>query len=202
MTSSSEFDFAKFVKRTDSPRGSVWNKAASLLVIRNPVLPRFALYSVALFGSFFFTLWLTEPPKPWVDRSDRAKLLAQKIGSAQDINRAAENAGFRLSGDLRGSIDSIKRNDAGDVTMVGWLADKEGYAVSLEVLVFTRDGKTASTRTAGERADVTRQLSLGFGAEKNVSFQLTFACAPGEQPLVIGLGTKGQYTRLVASRCP
>ena len=38
-----------------------------------------------------------------------------------------------LSGDLRGSINSIKRNDAGDVTMVGWLADKEGYAVPLEV---------------------------------------------------------------------
>ncbi len=86
--------------------------------------------------------------------------------------------------------------------MVGWLADKEGYAIPLEVVVFTRDGKTASIRTAGERADVTRQLNLGFGAEKNVSFQLIFACAPGEQPLVIGLGTKGQYTALIAPRCP
>ena len=170
MTSSSEFDFAKFAKEANSPRGSSWNKAASLLAIWKPVLPRLALYSAALFGSFFFTLWLTEPPKPWVDRSDRAKLLAQKIGSAQDINRAAENAGFRLSGDLRGSIDSIKRNNAGDVTMVGWLADKEGYAIPLEVVVFTRDGKTASIRTAGERADVTRQLNLGFGAKRTFPF--------------------------------
>jgi hypothetical protein len=202
MTSSTgKFDVGKEATPI-TPGNSASKKAAALLMTWTPILPRLALYSAALFGSFFLTLWLTEPSEPWVDRSDRAKLVTHKITSVEDFKRAAGNAGFRFSSNLRGSIDWIKRIDAGNVTMAGWLADKEGYADPIEIVVVTRDGKTASTRTAGERADVTRELSLGFGAEKNVSYQITFACGPGDQPFVIGIGTKGQYIPLISPRCP
>ena len=162
------------------------------------LLYRTILYAAALLGSFFLTLLLTEPPAPL----DPAKFLAQRVSSSADLVAAASAAGFRLSPHLRGHVDVLTRLNDREVRIAGWLADTEGFAVPLNLIIFVEGSKVAATQTAGERADVTRALNLGFGAEKDVSYQATFACKLGQRPVVAGLGTHGQYMEIAAPPCP
>ena len=59
----------------------------------------------------------------------------------------------------------------------------------------------AKTQTKGERPDVTEAVHLGFGAEKNISFSVSFRCRPGEQPVIVGIGTARQYIPLTSGPC-
>ena len=52
--------------------------------------------AAVLFGSFFITLWLTEPP------SDTQLLTLQRILNYSDLPKAAENAELRLSEQMAG----------------------------------------------------------------------------------------------------
>jgi len=50
---------------------------------------------------------------------------------------------------------------------------------------------------------VTTALGLAFGAEKNVTFQVTVACRSGGEPIVVGVGVDEDYFLLTSpSRCP
>jgi hypothetical protein len=86
--------------------------------------------------------------------------------------------------------------------MVGWLADREGDATPLNILVFIGGSIAATAQTKGERPDVTRGVGLGFGAETNVAFSFKFNCGSGVQPIVAGVGAKGQYIPLQSMKCP
>ena len=86
--------------------------------------------------------------------------------------------------------------------MAGWLADTEGNATPLHILVFIEGAMVATAETKGERPDVTAAIGLGFGAEKNVAFSFNFNCGPGVQPVVVGVGEKGQYIPLESKKCP
>ena len=86
--------------------------------------------------------------------------------------------------------------------MVGWLADPEGNETPLHILVFIQGAMVATAQTNGERPDVTKAIGLGFGAEKNVAFSFKFNCGSGVQPIVAGVGAKGQYMQLQSKKCP
>jgi hypothetical protein len=160
---------------------------------------RFIIYIIvgaaALFGSFFITLWLTEPTA-----DDQSKqLAAQRIPTYSDLPKASQNVGLRLSEQMKGAIDQIKRINERDVNMTGWLADPQGNSTPLNLLVFIDGSMVAAGRTEGERPDVTKGW-IGFnfasGADKNVAFSLNFNCRTGDQPVVVGVGERNQYIPL------
>jgi hypothetical protein len=160
--------------------------------------------AVVLFGSFFITLWLTEPDIPKIvdNRTDTERLAAQRVSSYPELDAAAASAGLRLSRQLRGNIDVINRINEHEVNIAGWLADPGGNGTPLHILVFIGGSMVATAQTKGERSDVTSAIGLGFGAEKNVAFALQFNCGPGVQPVVVGIGEKEQYIPLQSKKCP
>ena len=164
--------------------------------------------AAVLFGSFFITLWLTEPeiavtPQTAADgRSDTDRLAAQRISNYSDLPKAAQSVGLRFSARMKGFIDGISRINEREVNMAGWLADPEGNSTPLNLLVFIDGPMVAAAKTKGERPDVTNAIHLGFGAEKNVAFSLNFNCRPGDQPVVVGVGERNQYFDLQSKKCP
>ena len=152
--------------------------------------------AAVLFGSFFITLWLTEPP------SDKERLAAQRILNSSDLPKAAQNVGLRFSEQLKAAVDQINRVNEREVRMGGWLADLQGNSTPLTLLVFIDGSMVAAAQTKGERPDVTTKLNLRFGAEKNVAFSFNFNCRPGDQPVVVGVGERKQYIPLQSEKCP
>lgn len=155
-----------------------------------------------LFGSFFITLWLTAPSTQPDDRSDADRLAVFAISNESELTIAAEHAALRPSQSLNGHVDILTRNNQGDVTAVGWFADRQAGATPLDVLVFVGGPLVGRTLTKGERADVTQALNLQLGAQKNVSFNVTFKCRAGDQPVIVGIGSSQSYLLLQSGRCP
>jgi hypothetical protein len=171
---------------------------------------RFSLYAGALVGtflaSFFATMWMTDrgprAPEPSTARATSEKLAPRRIATYADLRRIADDIGLTRSRRMAGNIDQISRINDREVKIAGWLADPEGDATPLNVLVFLSGEMKAIGRTDGERSDVTWALGLAFGAEKNVGFQMSFSCRMGDEPVVVGVGPGGQYLPLTASKCP
>jgi hypothetical protein len=160
--------------------------------------------AVALFGSFLLTLWFTDmdPSKPKVARPGSDQLADQKVSDYSELSRVASNLGLTLSRRMQGGVDGSARNSERDVSYWGWLADLDGDATPLKIVVFAGGRAVGIAQTTGERADVTRLLGLAFGAEKNVAFAVKFSCRTGELPVVVGLGTSKQYFPFPARPCP
>ena len=154
-----------------------------------------------LFGSFFITLWLTEPQVVSApdNRSDAERLAAYPIKDSSDLIKSAQDAKLILSPRLSGHVEVIRRIDERDVVLAGWAADRDG--TPLEVLIFVAGQLVATTHTAGERPDVTAALQLGFGAQKNVVLSANFTCRRGDQPVVVVIKEK-QYMHLQSDPCP
>ena len=168
---------------------------------------RLAVYLIAsavFFGSFFTTLWLTEPQPPLAsdNRSNAKRLAAYQISDSSDLEKSARSAELTRSRRLQGYVDAIRRIDEQNVTAMGWAADLEGDSTPLEVLVFVAGPLVATAYTEGERPDVTAAVHLGFGAEKNVAFALRFPCRRGDQPVVAVIGRERQYLPMQSGRCP
>jgi hypothetical protein len=170
-------------------------------------LVRWTFYAGALFGSFFLTLWLTEPQNPILNsrldsRSGGDRLAAERATSYADLTNAARAAGLRLSPQVKGHVDTMTRVNEREVSIVGWLADTAGDGSASQLVIFVGGAFTAIAPTTGERPDVTRAIGLGFGTEKNVAFRVNFNCRPGQQPVIAGVGTARQYVPLNVAPCP
>jgi hypothetical protein len=160
------------------------------------------LAAVVLLASVLATLWLTAPKPPEAPHLAVDRLLSRKIASYSDLNDAAAAAGLHNADSMQGSVDSVNRTNDREVAIVGWLSDVEGDATPLDILVFIGGTLAAKGQTNGERPDVTRSQGLAFGAEKNIIFQVTFACRVGDQPVVAGLGLAKRYFAVPVSKCP
>jgi hypothetical protein len=161
----------------------------------------FVFLLAVFFGSFFITLWLTEPQVPSMPdtRSVAERLAAYPIANSSDLAKSAHGANLVTSQRLSGHVDAIRRVDEQQVDLAGWAADREGTA--LEVLIFVAGHLVATTHTAGERPDVTSVLHLGFGAQTNVALAANFTCRRGDQPVVVIVKEK-QYLQLQTNPCP
>jgi hypothetical protein len=161
-----------------------------------------AFLSAVLFGSFFSTLWLTEPrlSNAPANRAPAERLAAYPISDGSDLAKSAHEAGLVTSQRLDGHVDVIRRTDEQKVDLLGWAADDRGTA--LELLIFVSGRLVATTHTAGDRPDVTAALRLGFGANKNLAFSANFTCRKGDQPVVVVLGKARDYIDLQSARCP
>jgi len=160
--------------------------------------------ALIVMGSFFATLWLTEPtPKEGASESRAAstgseieKLAGMHVSNLEELTKSAADAGLLPARSLTGSVDALKRADEQQVTAAGWLADPQGDGDPLTLIIFVGGKAVARGKTSSERPDVTEALGLAFGAEKNVMFGLTFRCRAGEQPIIVGVGPKRQYRPL------
>jgi hypothetical protein len=148
------------------------------------------------FGSFFVTLWLTEPQVPSAldNRSDAERLAAHPISDLSGLTKSAQDAKLILSRRLLGWVDAIYRTDDRAVGINGWATDPQGGSTPLEVLIFVAGQLVATSHTSGERPDVTTQ--------KNVAFSTNFSCRRGDQPIVVVLGKERQYMHLQSAPCP
>jgi len=158
-----------------------------------------------LFVSFLGTLWLTgtaTPPSTTDERSAAEQLASRSISNRSDLIEAAVATGLRSSTQMKGTVESMTRVTDREVTINGWLADPEGDATPVAILVFVAGKNVAATQTHGERLDVTKTLGLAFGAEQNVVFAVSFGCRTGEQPIVVGLGLDKRYLPIVSPQCP
>jgi hypothetical protein len=157
-------------------------------------------------GSFFIALTLLDtrapPNKAENDQSDAGRLASRSIFDRSDLIDAAVGVGLHLSARMKGTVDEIKRINANEVMIRGWVADPGSVGDALTVVVFVAGQRKAMVETKGERPDVTAALRLRFGAEKNVVFEATAAC-PTDAPIVIvGLGQEKQYLHLTFAKCP
>jgi hypothetical protein len=162
------------------------------------------ILAFVLLGSFFLTLWLTDisPLKSKGTRSATDQLADRKVSDYSELSRVASDMGLIASQRLQGAFDGATRSSERDVRYWGWLADPNGDATPLSIVVFVAGRAVATAQTKGERADVTRLLGLAFGAEKNVAFEVNFNCRTNEVPVVVGLGTGKQYFAFLARPCP
>jgi hypothetical protein len=149
-----------------------------------------------LFGSFFITLWLTEPQVVSApdNRSDAERLAADPISDLSGLTKSAQDAKLILSRRLLGWVDAIYRIDERAVGINGWAVDPEGDSTPLEVLIFVAGQLVATSHTSGERPDV--------GVQKNIAFSTNFTCRRGDQPVVVVLGKEKQYVHLQSGSCP
>jgi hypothetical protein len=108
--------------------------------------------AAVLFGSFFITLWLTEPEAP------PQRLEDQRISNYSDLSKVAQNVGLRPSEQLQGVVDAISRINEREVKIVGWLADPQGNSTPLDLLVLMDGPMVAAGQTKGERPDVTNAI--------------------------------------------
>jgi hypothetical protein len=161
-----------------------------------------AFLLAVLFGSFFVTLWLTEPQVPNTpdNRSHAQRLAAYPISNGSELAKSAYEADLIPTQRLDGRVNVIRRLDEQKVDLAGWAADGNGTA--LEALVFVAGRLVATTRTAGERPDITAALRLGVGARTNVALYANFTCRKGEQPVVVILGNAKEYLHLRSAPCP
>jgi hypothetical protein len=163
------------------------------------------LLAGVLIGSFFLTSRLidTGPSSNISDnRSDAERLATRNIFDRSDLIEAAIAVGLHSSSIMKGKVETVSRLNDPEVKIKGWVADPDGDATPLTVLVFLGGRTAASVQTRGERSDVTQLHSLAFGAEKNVGFEAIFACPTGDHAVIVGLGQDKQYLYLSSPECP
>jgi hypothetical protein len=160
----------------------------------------------AMLGSFFLTLRFIEKanrPREEIDaRAASERLAGRRVANNAELTAIASEIGLKFAPRMLGHTDAVDRVNEREVVIGGWLADPEGDATPIQLVVFVAGAVAARTQTQGERPDVTRGFHLYFGSEKNVAFQATFACRSGEQPVAVAVGSGGQYLSLETPRCP
>ena len=147
-----------------------------------------ALLALSLFGSFFSTLWLTEPPianaPPIKDDSGPVaeRLAARQILNNADLITAAKSIGLYQSERMGGNVDAITRINERDVREMGGrptrteMQPRSAFWYLLEAYWSRRPKRKESAPMSRGR------FSLFFGSEKNVSYSVSFACRPATSP--------------------
>jgi hypothetical protein len=132
-------------------------------------------FLLAVFGSFFVTLWLAEPQVSNTpdNRSYAQRLAAHPISNGSDLAKSAYEADLIPPQRLAGHVEAIRRIDEQRVDLVGWAADGDGTALGdgtvPEVLIFVAGHLVATgTLPASDRTQpphstwalVLRKMSL------------------------------------------
>jgi hypothetical protein len=160
---------------------------------------------IVLIGVFFLTHAVIDsgPPQPVDVRALADEFAKRRIANYSDLDRTVRDLGPRRAPRLIGNVDKIGRVElGGDVTLTGWVADPQGDATPMEILIFVSGTLAGRARTAGERPDIAQQHGLGFGAEKNVAFAVNFGCPAGYAPIVVALATGNLFIPLISPPCP
>ena len=156
--------------------------------------------SAAALG-FAVVLWLTAPITPSL--APGVSILENAtVSDARSLMAAVQTAGIRGSPDVKGAIDEIKRLDGERVAIKGWVVDGTASGSSLTVLAFAGGTHVLTAMTSGERPDVAKIFGLSDAGARNVAFQGTFRCSPGESLIVVAVTPDRMYGQFRSLACP
>jgi hypothetical protein len=172
--------------------------AARPRILHRPWLTWITGAAAAAFG-FAAVLWLTSPvtPPPGV-----AILAGATVSDATGLMAAVQTAGLRGTPDVKGAIEGLKRIDNERVTIKGWAVDKTASSPALTIMAFAGGPHVLTTATSGPRKDVAQMFGLSDAAARNVSFEATFPCGPGQNLVVVAVTTDGTYSQFRSLVCP
>jgi hypothetical protein len=149
--------------------------------------------------AFTVVLWLTGPlpPPPGV-----SILASATVSDATSLMAAVQTAGLRGAPDVKGAIESITRIDDERVTIKGWAVDKSGSSPQLTIIAFAGGTHALTTVTNGPRKDIAQMFALSGAGARNVSFEASFACGPGQNLLVVAVSYDHTYSQFRSLACP
>jgi len=154
--------------------------------------------SAAILG-FAVVLWLT---RPVVVPPGVAILANATVSDALSLMAAVQTAGLRGTPDVKGAIEAINRSDNERVTIKGWAVDTTASSASLTMIAFAGGPHVLTTVTNGARKDVAQMFGLSDAAARNVSFEATFNCGPGEKLVVVAVTSDRTYSQFRSLVCP
>jgi len=148
---------------------------------------------------FAVVLWLTGP----VAAPPAVGILASAtVPDATALMAAVQTAGLRGAPDVKGAIEGLKRIDKERVTIKGWALDRTGSSPQLTIVAFAGGPHVLTTVTNGPRKDVAQMFGLSDTAARNVSFETTFACHPGQNLVVVAVTAENNYSQFRSLACP
>lgn len=149
--------------------------------------------------AFAVVLWLTgpAPPPPGV-----SILASATVSDATSLMAAVQTAGLRGTPDVKGAIESITRIDDERVTIKGWAVDKGGSGPQLTIIAYAGGTHALTTVTNGPRKDIAQMFALSGAGARNVSFEASFACGPGQNLLVVAVSYGHTYSQFRSLACP
>jgi hypothetical protein len=115
---------------------------------------------------------------------------------------AVQTAGLRGTPEVKGEIESITRIDNERVTIKGWAVDKTGSSSQLTIVAFAGGTHVLTTVTSGVRNDVAQMFALSGASARNISFEASFACGPGQTLLVVAVSYDHTYSQFRSLACP
>jgi hypothetical protein len=148
---------------------------------------------------FAVVLWLTGPvaAPPAV-----AILASATVSDATALMAAVQTAGLRGAPDVKGAIEGLKRIDKEHVTIKGWAVDRTASSSQLTIVAFAGGSHVLTTMTNGPRKDVAQMFGLSDAAARNVSFETTFTCNPGQSLVVVAVTAENTYSQFRSLACP
>jgi hypothetical protein len=148
---------------------------------------------------FAVVMWLTGPvaAPPAV-----AILASATIPDATALMAAVQTAGLRGAPDVKGAIEGLKRIDNERVTINGWAVDRTASSRQLTIIAFAGGPHVLTTVTSGPRKDVAQMFGLSDAAARNVSFETTFICNPGQNLVVVAVTAENTYSQFRSLACP
>lgn len=148
---------------------------------------------------FAVVLWLTGP----VSAPPAVAILANAtVSDATALMAAVQTAGLRGAPDVRGAIEGLKRIDKERVTIKGWAVDRTASSSQLTIIAFAGGPHVLTTVTSGPRKEVAQMFGLSEAAARNVSFETTFTCNPGQNLVVVAVTTENTYSQFRTLACP
>jgi hypothetical protein len=149
--------------------------------------------------AFAVVLWLTGPvaPPPGV-----AVLAGATVSDATSLMAAVQTAGLRGTPDVKGEIDWIRRIDNERVAIKGWAVDKTGSSSQLTIIAFAGGTHVLTTATDGPRNDIAQMFALSGAGARNVSFEASFACSPGQTLFIVAVSYDHTYSQFRSLACP
>jgi hypothetical protein len=149
--------------------------------------------------AFAVVLWLTGPvaPPPGV-----AVLAGATVSDATSLMAAVQTAGLRGTPDVKGEIDWIRRIDNERVAIKGWAVAKTGSSSQLTIIAFAGGTHVLTTATDGPRNDIAQMFALSGAGARNVSFEASFACSPGQTLFIVAVSYDHTYSQFRSLACP
>lgn len=149
--------------------------------------------------AFAVVLWLTSPVTP---PPGAAILESATISDATSLMAAVQTAGLRGTPDVKGEIESITRIDNERVTIKGWAVDKTGSSSQLTIIAFAGGTHVLTTVTNGPRKNIAQMFALSDAGARNVSFEASFTCSPGQNLRVVAVSYDHTYSQFGSLACP
>ena len=149
--------------------------------------------------AFAVVLWLTSP----VTTPPSVAILASAtVSDATSLMAAVQTAGLRGTPDVKGAIKWIRRSDNERVTIKGWAMDKTGSSPQLTIVAFAGGTHVSTTVTDGPRKEIAQMFALSDAGSRNVSFETSFACSPGQNLVVVAVSSDRTYSQFRSLSCP